>query len=55
MSATFPLLADGRVRIDITAEYALDEVGTAVQRLREGATVGKSVLRIDGSQGGRAH
>ncbi|MER5604297.1 zinc-binding dehydrogenase, partial [Streptomyces sp. NPDC002265] len=47
------LLADGRIRIDITAEYALDEVGTAVQRLREGATVGKSVLRIDGSPGGR--
>ncbi|MGW6842918.1 quinone oxidoreductase family protein [Streptomyces sp. NPDC054958] len=37
------LVADGSVRVDITAEY---DLATAVQRLAEGATHGKSVLRV---------
>ncbi|MCX5232631.1 zinc-binding alcohol dehydrogenase family protein [Streptomyces sp. NBC_00233] len=40
------LVADGTVRMDITTEYALGDVATAVQRLAEGATHGKSILRV---------
>ncbi|MFE3032336.1 zinc-binding alcohol dehydrogenase family protein [Streptomyces canus] len=40
------LVADGKVRVDITAEYDLVDLATAVQRLAEGATQGKSILRI---------
>ncbi|QTI50325.1 hypothetical protein JYK04_08202 [Streptomyces nojiriensis] len=40
------LVADGSVRVDITAEYGLEDLATAVQRLAEGGTRGKSVLRI---------
>ncbi|WP_457030979.1 quinone oxidoreductase family protein [Kitasatospora sp. P5_F3] len=40
------LVADGRVRVDITAEYELADLAVAVQRLAEGATHGKSILRI---------
>ncbi|MER6256947.1 zinc-binding dehydrogenase [Streptomyces sp. NPDC001584] len=40
------LVADGTVGVDITAEYGLEDLATAVQRLAEGATHGKSVLRI---------
>ncbi|MFG2484899.1 zinc-binding alcohol dehydrogenase family protein [Streptomyces virginiae] len=40
------LVADGSVRVDITAEYDLADLATAVQRLAEGATHGKSVLRV---------
>ncbi|MFI1652354.1 zinc-binding alcohol dehydrogenase family protein [Streptomyces avidinii] len=40
------LVADGSVRIDITAEYDLADLATAVQRLAEGATHGKSVIRV---------
>ncbi|MFE9479265.1 zinc-binding alcohol dehydrogenase family protein [Streptomyces spororaveus] len=40
------LVADGGVRVDITAEYGLADLATAVQRLAEGATHGKSVLRV---------
>ncbi|MFJ9850756.1 zinc-binding alcohol dehydrogenase family protein [Streptomyces sp. NPDC101150] len=40
------LLARGRIRIDITAEYDPQELGVAMQRLRESATNGKSILRI---------
>jgi NADPH2:quinone reductase len=40
------LLADGQVRVDITAEYEPADLGTAIQRLATGATKGKSVLRI---------
>ncbi|MFE0186657.1 zinc-binding alcohol dehydrogenase family protein [Streptomyces sp. NPDC058989] len=40
------LVTDGRVRVDITAEYDLADLGVAVQRLAEGTTVGKSVLRV---------
>ncbi|MER8048053.1 zinc-binding alcohol dehydrogenase family protein [Streptomyces sp. NPDC094032] len=40
------LVADGTVRVDITAEYGLADLALAVQRLAEGTTHGKSVLRI---------
>ncbi|TQF03793.1 zinc-binding dehydrogenase [Kitasatospora acidiphila] len=40
------LLADGRIRVDITAEYGLAELDTAVERLRSGQAHGKSVLRV---------
>ncbi|MFI7273030.1 zinc-binding alcohol dehydrogenase family protein [Streptomyces sp. NPDC049879] len=39
-------VAAGRVRIDVTAEYALAETGEAVGRLAEGRTRGKSVVRV---------
>jgi len=39
-------LASGQVRTDITAEYELAELASAIQRLASGATHGKSVLRI---------
>ncbi|WP_405389531.1 zinc-binding alcohol dehydrogenase family protein [Streptomyces sp. NBC_01102] len=40
------LIAGGEVRTDITAEYDLGDLATAVQRLAEGATHGKSILRV---------
>ncbi|MGW1894723.1 quinone oxidoreductase family protein [Streptomyces sp. NPDC002004] len=40
------LVADGQVRVDITAEYDLADLAAAVQRLVEGATLGKSILRV---------
>ncbi|MFC8449910.1 zinc-binding dehydrogenase [Kitasatospora sp. NPDC057223] len=40
------LLAAGRVRVDVTAEYDLSEAAVAVQRPAEGATRGKSVLPL---------
>ncbi|WP_393063361.1 zinc-binding alcohol dehydrogenase family protein [Streptomyces sp. LN549] len=40
------LVADGQVRVDITAEYGLADLAIAVQHLAEGATYGKSILRI---------
>ncbi|MFF9767669.1 zinc-binding alcohol dehydrogenase family protein [Streptomyces sp. NPDC014636] len=40
------LVADGQVRMDITAEYELGDLAMAVQRLAEGATHGKSILRV---------
>lgn len=40
------LAADGKVRVDITAEYDLMDLATAVQRLAEGTTHGKSILRV---------
>lgn len=40
------LVADGQVRVDITAEYDLADLAIAVQRLAEGATHGKSILRV---------
>lgn len=40
------LVADGKVRVDVTAEYALGDLAVAVQRLAEGTTLGKSVLRV---------
>jgi NADPH:quinone reductase-like Zn-dependent oxidoreductase len=40
------LAADGQVRVDITAEYDLADLATAVQRLAGGATHGKSILHV---------
>jgi NADPH:quinone reductase-like Zn-dependent oxidoreductase len=40
------LVADGKVRMDITAEYALEDLAMAVQHLAEGTTHGKSILRV---------
>ncbi|MFE6072136.1 zinc-binding alcohol dehydrogenase family protein [Streptomyces sp. NPDC056525] len=40
------LVADGKVRMDITTEYTLGDLATAVQRLAEGTTHGKSILRV---------
>jgi NADPH:quinone reductase-like Zn-dependent oxidoreductase len=40
------LVADGKVRMDITAEYALEDLAMAVQHLAEGTTLGKSILRV---------
>lgn len=40
------LIAGGQVRTDITAEYDLTELAEAVQRLADGSTHGKSILRV---------
>ena len=40
------LVADGQVRADITAEYELADVAGAVQRIADGSTLGKSILRV---------
>lgn len=40
------LVADGSVRIDITAEYELADVETAIANLAGGTTHGKSIVRI---------
>ncbi|MFE9773539.1 zinc-binding alcohol dehydrogenase family protein [Streptomyces sp. NPDC005931] len=40
------LVADSTVHVDITVEYSLADLATAVQQLAEGATYGKSILRI---------
>ncbi|WP_432012145.1 quinone oxidoreductase family protein [Streptomyces cucumeris] len=40
------LVADGKIRVDITTEYAFGDLATAVQRLASGSTHGKSILRI---------
>ncbi|MFG1682796.1 zinc-binding alcohol dehydrogenase family protein [Nonomuraea sp. NPDC049269] len=40
------LVGDGTVGIDITAEYELADVGTAIADLAGGATHGKSIVRI---------
>ncbi|MFF8996247.1 zinc-binding alcohol dehydrogenase family protein [Streptomyces sp. NPDC014983] len=39
-------VAAGLIRIDITAEYELADVGTAIENLATGATHGKSIIRI---------
>ncbi|WP_433890535.1 quinone oxidoreductase family protein [Streptomyces sp. CA-111067] len=46
--AALDLLADGKVRVDVTAEYELGELALAVERLADGTTRGKSVLRVGG-------
>jgi len=40
------LVADGSVRIDITAEYELSDVETAIANLAGGKTRGKSIVRV---------
>jgi len=42
------LVAEGKVRVDITAEYELSELALAVGRLADGGTRGKSIVRIGG-------
>jgi NADPH2:quinone reductase len=32
--------------VDVTAEYDLADLGTAIERLATGETTGKSVLRV---------
>ena len=39
-------LASGQVKIDITAEYAMTDLGTAIQELADGTTRGKTILRL---------
>jgi NADPH2:quinone reductase len=39
-------LASGQVRADVTAEYEMAELATAIQRLGDGGTRGKSILRV---------
>ena len=45
-SRALGLVADGHVRVDITAEYDLTDVAIAVQQLADGSTQGKSILRV---------
>ncbi|MFG2054165.1 zinc-binding alcohol dehydrogenase family protein [Micromonospora sp. NPDC048930] len=40
------LVADGTVRIDITAEYELADIETAIANLAGGLTRGKSIVRV---------
>ena len=40
------LVADAQVRVDVTAEYDLTDLASAVQQLADGSTHGKSVLRV---------
>lgn len=40
------LVADGTVRIEVTAEYSLADVETAIANLADGTTHGKSVVRV---------
>ena len=42
-----PLVADGRLRVPIDAEFPLAEVATAYERFKAGGHVGKIVLRCD--------
>lgn len=39
-------VAAGTVRVDVTAEYDLADLGSAVHRLREGGVHGKAVVRV---------
>jgi NADPH2:quinone reductase len=44
--AALALVEAGAVRLDVTAEYDLAELPTAIDRLAAGTTYGKSVLRV---------
>jgi NADPH2:quinone reductase len=39
-------LANGQVKVDITAEYAMADIGAAIHELADGTTRGKSIVRI---------
>lgn len=39
-------VADGSVRVGVTAQYALAGVGTAIANLADGRTPGKKVERV---------
>ncbi|MEV0842513.1 zinc-binding dehydrogenase [Actinocatenispora sera] len=45
-SRAMALVADGSVRIDVTAEYGLADVETAIADLADGRTHGKVVVRV---------
>lgn len=45
-SRALALVVDGSVRVDITAEYELSDVGRAIAHLADGRTLGKSILRV---------
>jgi NADPH:quinone reductase len=45
-AAATAMVADGPVRLDISAEHALADVGTAIANLANGVTLGKSVVRV---------
>jgi NADPH2:quinone reductase len=40
------LVADGTVRVDVTADHSLADVETAIANLAAGATPGKTIIRI---------
>ncbi len=42
-----PLVADGRLRVPVDAEFPLAEVAAAYERFSAGGHVGKVVLRCD--------
>ncbi len=44
-TSVLPLLADGRLRVPIEAEFPLAEVAAAYERFTAGGHVGKIVLR----------
>jgi len=44
-ASVLPLVADGRLRVPIEAEFPLDEVGAAYQRFTAGGHLGKIVIR----------
>ncbi|MFA6299964.1 MAG: zinc-binding alcohol dehydrogenase family protein [Nocardioides sp.] len=45
-SRALRFVAAGDVRIDVTAEYEMAELATAIERLAQGNTRGKSIVRI---------
>ncbi len=45
--SVLPLVADGRLRVPIEAEFRLDEVAAAYERFTAGGHLGKIVLRCD--------
>ena len=45
-ASVLPLIADGRLRVPIDAEFPLAEVATAYERFSAGGHVGKIVLRV---------
>lgn len=46
-ASVLPLVADGRLRVPIEAEFPLDEVTAAYERFTAGGHLGKIVLRCD--------
>ena len=46
-TSVLPLLADGRLRVPVDAEYPLAEVAAAYERFKGGGHVGKVILRCD--------
>jgi NADPH:quinone reductase-like Zn-dependent oxidoreductase len=46
-ASVLPLVADGRLRVPIDAEFPLAEVAAAYERFTGGGHLGKIVLRCD--------